>query len=79
MIRRVMVVLPEPVPPQMPMISGRPSVVGSRAREMVCSWARRFSLLSNPALSALSASPSYPQLRPAPQPIAQSPRGMGRR
>jgi hypothetical protein len=37
MIRRVMVVLPEPVPPQMPMISGLPSVVGSRAREMVSS------------------------------------------
>ena len=35
MMRRVMVVLPEPVPPQIPMISGRPSVVGSRAGEMV--------------------------------------------
>jgi hypothetical protein len=35
MIRRVMVVLPEPVPPQIPMISGLPSVVGSRAGEMV--------------------------------------------
>jgi|HubBroStandDraft_1064217.scaffolds.fasta_scaffold15384_5 hypothetical protein len=34
-ILRVMVVLPEPVPPQIPMISGRPSVVGSRAGEMV--------------------------------------------
>jgi hypothetical protein len=79
MIRRVIVVLPEPVPPQMPMISGRPSVVGSRAREMVCSWARRFSLLSIPALSALSASPSYPQLRLALQPVAQWPRGTARR
>jgi hypothetical protein len=35
MMRRVIVVLPEPVPPQMPMISGLPSVVGSRAGEMV--------------------------------------------
>jgi hypothetical protein len=35
MMRRVMVVLPEPVPPQIPMISGRPSVFGSRAGEMV--------------------------------------------
>ena len=35
MMRRVMVVLPEPVPPQIPMISGLPSVVGSRAGEMV--------------------------------------------
>jgi len=33
MMRRVMVVLPEPVPPQIPMISGLPSVVGSRAGE----------------------------------------------
>ena len=35
MMRRVMVVFPEPVPPQIPMISGLPSVVGSRAGEMV--------------------------------------------
>jgi hypothetical protein len=37
MILRVIVVLPEPVPPQMPIISGRPSVVGNLLGEMVCS------------------------------------------
>jgi hypothetical protein len=36
-MRRVMVVLPEPVPPQMPTISGRPSVVCSFPGEMTSS------------------------------------------